>query len=88
MAIVVQPVKEGKFVFLLSAILAIMTSPATTPIGLAIAIVDVELSLLTLVVAALPPRWKMLVVLLTRIAGLEAICTVAPEPLREAVVKV
>jgi len=66
--------------------LTIMMSFATTPMGLAMASV---VPLLTLFAVALPPRWKMLVVLLvTRIFGLESIGEdPPPAPLWEPAVK-
>src|SRR6266403_1544341 len=67
--------------------LTIITSPETTPIGLAMAMVEVLPLLLTLFEVALPPRRKMLVQP-TRIFGLESInMGGVPVPKRELVLK-
>jgi hypothetical protein len=73
----VQPVKEGKVPAVppLSEMLTIITSPITTPVGLA---------MVSVLPAAWPfvvtlPRWKMLV--LTTIDGLEAIAVGVPPAL-------
>jgi hypothetical protein len=55
--------------------LTIITSPATTPVGL---LMVIEVALLAVLVVALP-RWKMLLVL-TAINGSVSIAAVVPEP--------